>query len=260
MAARIVASWGGRYLSIFRGQASEVLRSNASRVSESERRGFRTSWISRMFIQTQETPNPNCLKFLPNVKVLEQGTRDFPTLASAKDSPLAKHLFRVEGVKAVFFGPDFITVTKADDETEWQVLKPHLYAAIMDFFTTGLPVVNEDGTEPVAEDTRPKEDDSETVLMIKELIETRIRPTVQEDGGDIVYMGFEDGVVKLKLQGSCTGCPSSSVTLKAGIQNMLQFYVPEVKDVEQVLDEADKVATKEFEKLEDAIRRKGVDP
>lgn len=257
MAARIVVEWGWRHLNLFR---SGILRRNVSENLRVERRGLKTSLVSRMFIQTQDTPNPNCLKFLPNTKVLEQGTRDFPNIVSAKDSPLAKHLFRVEGVKAVFFGQDFITVTKADDETEWKLLKPHIFAAIMDFFTTGLPVVNEDGTENIAEDTRPKEGDSETVLMIKELIETRIRPTVQEDGGDIVYMGFEDGVVKLKLQGSCTGCPSSSVTLKAGIQNMLQFYVPEVKSVEQTLDESDKVAQEEFQKLEDTIRRKGVDP
>uniref|UniRef100_A0A6M2CWC6 NFU1 iron-sulfur cluster scaffold homolog, mitochondrial n=1 Tax=Rhipicephalus microplus TaxID=6941 RepID=A0A6M2CWC6_RHIMP len=259
MAARIFALLYNRCSSVLRSDA--VFHRGAPSWHAWSSRGFKTSWVSRMFIQTQDTPNPNCLKFLPNVKVLEQGTRDFPNIVSAKDSPLARHLLRVEGVKAVFLGPDFITVTKADDETEWKVIKPHVFAAIMDFFATGLPVLD-DGSAPtqVSEDTQPKEGDSETVLTIKELIETRIRPTVQEDGGDIVYMGFEDGVVKLKLQGSCTGCPSSSVTLKAGIQNMLQFYVPEVKSVEQVVDEAEKVSNQEFQKLEDTIRRKGVDP
>ncbi|KAH9371014.1 hypothetical protein HPB48_017003 [Haemaphysalis longicornis] len=259
MASRIFASLRGPCLNLLRHDV-RLHRSSAPLYTR-HCRGFRTSWVSRMFIQTQDTPNPNCLKFLPNVKVLEQGTIDFPSIASAKSSPLARHLFRVEGVKAVFLGPDFITVTKADDEMEWKVIKPHVFAAIMDFFSAGLPVLD-DGAETgqVAEDTQPKEGDSETVLTIKELIETRIRPTVQEDGGDIVYMGFEDGVVKLKLQGSCTGCPSSSVTLKAGIQNMLQFYVPEVKSVEQVVDEAEKVSNEAFQKLEDTIKRKGVDP
>ncbi|XP_075961123.1 NFU1 iron-sulfur cluster scaffold homolog, mitochondrial isoform X4 [Anarhichas minor] len=123
---------------------------------------------------------------------------------------------------------------------EWKVIKPDVFAAIMDFFASGLPVVNEDST-PSA-DTAPADDDDEVVAMIKELLDTRIRPTVQEDGGDIVYRGFEDGVVKLKLQGSCTSCPSSIVTLKSGIQNMLQFYVPEVESVEEVKDEDDEEA------------------
>ncbi|KAK8776138.1 NFU1 iron-sulfur cluster scaffold homolog, mitochondrial-like [Amblyomma americanum] len=259
MASRIFALVRNRCLNVLRSDA--LLHCNVPSSHVRSCRGFRTSWVSRMFIQTQDTPNPNCLKFLPNAKVLEQGTRDFPNIASAKDSPLARHLFRVEGVKAVFLGPDFITVTKLDDETEWKVIKPHIFAAIMDFFTTGLPVLDDgSASAQVSEDTQPREGDSETVLAIKELIETRIRPTVQEDGGDILYMGFEDGVVKLKLQGSCTGCPSSSVTLKAGIQNMLQFYVPEVKSVEQVVDETQKIANEQFQKLEDTIRRKGVDP
>ncbi|TMS03792.1 NFU1 iron-sulfur cluster scaffold-like protein, mitochondrial [Larimichthys crocea] len=118
---------------------------------------------------------------------------------------------------------------------EWKVIKPDVFAAIMDFFTSGLPIVNED-SQPSA-DTAPSDDDDEVVAMIKELLDTRIRPTVQEDGGDVLYRGFEDGVVKLKLQGSCTSCPSSIITLKNGIQNMLQFYVPEVESVEQVKDE-----------------------
>ncbi|TRY81045.1 hypothetical protein TCAL_06490 [Tigriopus californicus] len=208
-----------------------------------------------MFIQTQETPNPQSLKFLPGAQVLEGGgTMDFPNASSAFCSPLAKLLFRIEGVKGVFFGKDFITVTKHDDEVEWKLLKPDIYATIMDFFASGLPIVNEDAKPSV--DTEIHEDDDDTVAMIKELLDTRIRPTVQEDGGDIVYIGFEDGVVKLKMQGSCTSCPSSVVTLKNGVQNMLQFYVPEVISVEQVFDDADRESDKQFEMLEKHIKTK----
>uniref|UniRef100_A0A673HEA0 NFU1 iron-sulfur cluster scaffold homolog, mitochondrial n=2 Tax=Sinocyclocheilus rhinocerous TaxID=307959 RepID=A0A673HEA0_9TELE len=146
-----------------------------------------------------------------------------------------RQLFRIDGVKSVFFGPDFITITKADGQTEWKVIKPDVFATIMDFFTSGLPVVNE--ADAPRADTAPSEDDDEVVAMIKELLDTRIRPTVQEDGGDVLYRGFEDGIVKLKLQGSCTSCPSSIITLKSGVQNMLQFYVPEVEGVEQVKEE-----------------------
>ena len=210
-----------------------------------------TSLLSKrsMFIQTQETPNPQSLKFLPGSPILGQGTLDFPTPSSAYCSPLAKLLFRINGVKSVFFGNDFITVTKVDDDNvEWKAIKPEIYATIMDFLHSGLPVVHEDA-EPSG-DTVILDDDSDTVAMIKELLDTRIRPTVQEDGGDIVYMGFDDGVVKLKMQGSCTSCPSSVVTLKNGVQNMLQFYVPEVVAVEQIFDKADEVIDDEFKKLE----------
>lgn len=201
-----------------------------------------------MFIQTQDTPNPNSLKFMPGVKVLEPGqTMDFPNGPSAYCSPLAKLLFRIEGVKSVFFGPDFITVTKVDEDVDWKLMKPEIYATIMDFFASGLPILTD--ARP-SSDTQISEDDDETVQMIKELLDTRIRPTVQEDGGDIVFMGFEDGIVKLKMQGSCTSCPSSVVTLKNGVQNMLQFYIPEVVGVEQVEDEMQIVTKLEFEKLE----------
>jgi NFU1 iron-sulfur cluster scaffold homolog, mitochondrial len=208
-----------------------------------------------MFIQTQDTPNPDSLKFLPGVEVLGKGnTRDFPTQMSSMSSPLAKILFRVEGVKSVFFGGDFITVSKQED-AEWRIMKPEIFAVIMDFFSTGLPIVSE--YKPNA-DTEVHEDDDETVAMIKELLDSRIRPTVQEDGGDIIFMGFDptDGIVKLRLQGSCSSCPSSIVTLKNGVQNMLQFYIPEVQGVEQVKDEADKIVEKEFEKLESKIHAK----
>lgn len=206
-----------------------------------------------MFIQTQETPNPNSLKFLPGIKVLDPGkTMDFPGVRDASNSPLAKLLFRIEGVKSIFFGPDFITVSK-EEETEWKLLKPEIFATIMDFFSSGLPVLKE---EVASQDTVVTEEDSEIVQMIKELLDTRIRPTVQEDGGDIYFMGFEDGVVKLKMQGSCTSCPSSTVTLKNGVQNMLQFYIPEVVAVEQVEDEVDEIAKEEFMKLEEKIKVK----
>ncbi|XP_053981701.1 NFU1 iron-sulfur cluster scaffold homolog, mitochondrial-like [Hylaeus volcanicus] len=206
-----------------------------------------------MFIQTQDTPNPNSLKFLPGIKILEPGqTKDFPNATEAYCSPLAKILFRVEGVKSVFFGPDFITITKVDEDVEWKLLKPEIFAVIMDFFATGLPVLNE---ERPAADTQINEDDDEIVQMIKELLDTRIRPTVQEDGGDIVFVGFEEGIVKLKMQGSCTSCPSSVVTLRNGVQNMMQFYIPEVLGVIQVEDETDLVAKKEFEKFEKKIEK-----
>ncbi|XP_020791062.1 NFU1 iron-sulfur cluster scaffold homolog, mitochondrial isoform X1 [Boleophthalmus pectinirostris] len=193
-----------------------------------------------MFVQTQDTPNPNSLKFLPGRAVLDSGTMNFAGPHDAYCSPLARQLFRIDGVKSVFFGPDFITITKAGAEMEWKVIKPDVFATIMDFFTSGLPVVNDD-SKPNP-DTAPSDEDDEVVAMIKELLDTRIRPTVQEDGGDVIFRGFEDGVVKLKLQGSCTSCPSSIVTLKSGIQNMLQFYIPEVDAVEQVKDEDEQAA------------------
>ncbi|XP_070544235.1 NFU1 iron-sulfur cluster scaffold homolog, mitochondrial-like [Ptychodera flava] len=206
--------------------------------------------VRTMFIQTQDTPNPNSLKFIPGVPVLESGTMDFPNARSTHGSPLARQLFRVDGVKGVFLGRDFITVSKADDDVEWQLIKPEIFATIMDFFASGVPVITDE--QPSA-DTEIHPDDDETVAMIKELLDTRIRPTVQEDGGDIIYMGFDDGVVKLKMQGSCTSCPSSVVTLKSGVQNMLQFYIPEVEGVEQIEDEADEVSEIEFKKLEEKL-------
>ncbi|XP_032792392.1 NFU1 iron-sulfur cluster scaffold homolog, mitochondrial [Daphnia magna] len=215
-------------------------------------RGLHVSPSCHMFVQTQDTPNPNSLKFIPGVQVLETGTMDFPTLTSAQCSPLAKLLFRIEGVKSVFLGPDFITITKVDEETDWQTIKAEVFATIMDFFTSGLPVVNEGATSTT--DTDGNEEDDETVLMIKELLDSRIRPTVQEDGGDLEFKGFKDGIVYLKLQGSCTSCPSSMVTLKNGVQNMLQFYIPEVIAVEQILeDERDIKAKEELEKLEKSL-------
>ncbi|CAG5097093.1 Similar to GH17809: NFU1 iron-sulfur cluster scaffold homolog [Cotesia congregata] len=204
-----------------------------------------------MFIQTQDTPNPNSLKFIPGVTILEPGqTKDFPNATESYCSPLAKMLFRIDGVKSVFYGPDFITVTKVDEDVDWNLLKPEIFATIMDFFAAGLPVLTE---EQPSSDTQINENDDEIVQMIKELLDTRIRPTVQEDGGDIVFVGFENGIVKLKMQGSCTSCPSSVVTLKNGVQNMMQFYIPEVLGVEQIEDESQKVAKSEFEKFESKL-------
>ncbi|GAB4855156.1 NifU-like protein 4, mitochondrial [Ancistrocladus abbreviatus] len=185
-----------------------------------------------MFIQTQPTPNPSSLMFYPGKPVMEVGSADFPNARVAMNSPLAKALFGVDGITRVFFGSDFVTVTKSD-EVSWDLLKPDIFAAIMDFYTSGQPLFL-DANSAASKDTAIHEDDSETVAMIKELLETRIRPAVQDDGGDIEYRGFDpdSGIVKLKMQGACSGCPSSSVTLKSGIENMLMHYVPELASME----------------------------
>ncbi|XP_011506059.1 PREDICTED: NFU1 iron-sulfur cluster scaffold homolog, mitochondrial-like [Ceratosolen solmsi marchali] len=199
-----------------------------------------------MFIQTHETPNPNSLKFVPGVEILGKGqTKDFLKITDAVCSPLAKMLFRIEGVKSVFFGPDFITITKADEDLEWYVMKPEVFAVIMDFFASDLPVMRD-----VESSSTTNEDDDEIVQMIKELLDTKIRPTVQEDGGDIVFVSFTNGTLKIRMQGSCTNCPSSNVTLKNGIENMMQFYIPEVLCVEEAETEMDVVSKTELEKLE----------
>uniref|UniRef100_A0A3P8V7B4 NFU1 iron-sulfur cluster scaffold homolog, mitochondrial n=1 Tax=Cynoglossus semilaevis TaxID=244447 RepID=A0A3P8V7B4_CYNSE len=202
--------------------------------------------IRLLSIHTQDTPNPRSLKFLPGKPVLGSGTLDFPSPSSAECSSLARVLFEIEGVKSVFFGPDFITVTKTDEDVEWTDIKRNALEAITKFFESGDPIT----TGPVNQESSHSEDDDEIVSMIKELLDTRIRPTVQEDGGDVIYKGFHEGTVKLKLVGSCTGCPSSTVTLKNGIQNMLQFYIPEVDNVEQVEDAVDEVNAKVFAELE----------
>lgn len=204
--------------------------------------------VRYLSIQTQDTPNPRSLKFIPGKPVLGTGTLDFPTSSTAESSSLASNLFQVEGVRSVFFGPDFITLTKADDDVEWTDIKRHAVEIITKFYESGEPITT-GATLSHAESSLSEEDD-EVVSMIKELLDTRIRPTVQEDGGDVIFKGFEDGTVKLKLVGSCTGCPSSTVTLKNGIQNMLQFYIPEVDEVEQVKDELDEISMKVFTDLE----------
>ncbi|KAL4279763.1 hypothetical protein GQ457_03G028220 [Hibiscus cannabinus] len=212
---------------------------NSSSVLSSHFRGQRRN----MFIQTQSTPNPSSLMFYPGKAVMEVGSTDFPNARSAMNSPLAKALYEIDGVTRVFFGSDFITVTKSDDAS-WDLLKTEIFAAVMEFYSSGQPLFLDSKTA-TSTDTAIHEDDSETVAMIKELLETRIRPAVQDDGGDIEYRGFDldTGIVKLKMQGACSGCPSSSVTLKSGIENMLMHYVPEVKGVEQELDDEDADAT-----------------
>ncbi|KRZ13158.1 NFU1 iron-sulfur cluster scaffold -like protein, mitochondrial, partial [Trichinella zimbabwensis] len=192
-----------------------------------------------MYIQVMDTPNPHSLKFLPGIPVLPGRTAEFPNRPSAENSPLARAIFRIKGVKSVFFGEDFITVTKNSEVKDWVAMKPEIFSAIMDFFTSKQDIITDDSTVKDAAN-----DDDDTVIMIKDLLNTRIRPTIQDDGGDVVFMGFDDGIVKLKLQGACTGCPSSVYTLKNGIENMLKFYVPEV------VDEVEEIAEKEFQKLE----------
>jgi NFU1 iron-sulfur cluster scaffold homolog, mitochondrial len=184
-----------------------------------------------MFIETEGTPNPATLKFLPGRYVMESGTADFASAASAAHSPLAIALFDLPGVARVFFGNDFITVTKTD-EIAWPALKPQVLAAIMEHFVAGRPVIEGDGEDLMDEDVDPA--DQEIVDQIKELLDTRVRPAVAGDGGDIVFRGYRDGVVRLHMQGACSGCPSSRATLKHGIENMLRHYVPEVVAVEQV--------------------------
>lgn len=184
-----------------------------------------------MFIETEGTPNPATLKFLPGREVMGHGTADFAGLEAAARSPLASVLFTLDGVSRVFLGADFITVTKTAD-ADWQALKPRVLGTIMEHFVAGRPVIEGEG-EDAAEDVSPE--DAEVVAQIKELLDSRVRPAVASDGGDIVFRGYRDGVVRLHMQGACSGCPSSSATLKHGIENMLRHYVPEVMRVEQVL-------------------------
>lgn len=186
-----------------------------------------------MFIQTEETPNPAALKFLPGRPVLETGVADFTSRDAATRSPLARLLFEIDGVAGVFLGSDFVTVTKTG-EKNWQVLKPMVLGAIMDHFTANAPVMEEGVIDEDEAELNDEDVDDEIIDQIKELIETRVRPAVAQDGGDIVYKGFKNGTVYLNLRGSCAGCPSSTATLKMGIENMLKHYVPEVLQVEAV--------------------------
>ena len=192
-----------------------------------------------MFIQTEATPNPATLKFLPGKVVLEDGTADFRDAATAREaSPLAGALFEVPGVTGVFFGYDFVTVTKQDGP-DWQHLKPAILGAIMEHFMSGLPVMAQAGTVAAMADEAGGEEfydeaDEEIVATIKELLDTRVRPAVAQDGGDITFRGFENGTVFLHMKGACAGCPSSTATLKHGIQNLLRHFVPEVQHVEQI--------------------------
>jgi Fe-S cluster biogenesis protein NfuA len=181
-----------------------------------------------MFIQTESTPNPATLKFLPGRAVMTSGTANFADVEEAARSPLAMTLFANDGVLGVFLGSDFITVSKAPNK-EWDTMKPLILGAIMEHFQSGRPVIEEDAAGEGA-----GADEGGIIGQIKELIDTRVRPAVAQDGGDIVFKGFEEGVVYLHMQGACSGCPSSTMTLKHGIENMLRYYVPEVQEVRAV--------------------------
>lgn len=182
-----------------------------------------------MFIQTESTPNPATLKFLPGLTVLAEGAADFPAAETAGASPLARRLFEIDGVEGVFFGTDFVTVTKG--AAEWAHLKPAILGAIMEHYASGQPVMEGEAHAAHADHDGP---DSEIVVQIKELLDTRVRPAVAQDGGDITFHGFESGVVYLHMRGACAGCPSSTMTLKMGIENLLRHYIPEVTEVRPV--------------------------
>lgn len=191
-----------------------------------------------MFIQTETTPNPEVLKFLPGREVMGEGTRDFRDAEAATASTLAAEIFTIEGVDRVFFGPDFVTVGKKTAAHDWSHMKAPILAAIMDHFTSGQPLFAGEGDQAGGHDAAVYEGETaQIVAEIKDLLDTRIRPAVAQDGGDILFSRFDEttGVVYLNMRGACSGCPSSSATLKAGVENMLKHYVPEVTGVEQTL-------------------------
>jgi len=233
-----------------------------------------TSAKRTIFIQTEDTPNADALKFRPNHRILPEG---FPstfleylsprsTLSPPHPSPLAAQLLGVDGVTSVFYGADYITVTK-DSATLWAHVKPEVFSLITEAVTSGQPIVNvvegkagEESQGGESDSLQYDENDSEVVSMIKELLETRIRPAIQEDGGDIDFRGFVDGQVLLKLRGACRTCDSSTVTLKNGIESMLMHYIEEVKGVQQVMDQEEEIAMQEFAKFEEKLRaQKGQD-
>ena len=186
-----------------------------------------------MFIQTEATPNPATLKFLPGREVMGDGqVADFPDIEAAERSPLARALFGVADVTGVFFGSDFITVTKSAGE--WQHLKPALLGAIMEHFTSGAPITHGETSDKMSAHAEQDGENAEIVNQIKEILDTRIRPAVAQDGGDITFQSFEDGIVFLNMQGSCAGCPSSTITLKRGVENTLKHYIPEVTEVRAI--------------------------
>ncbi len=182
-----------------------------------------------MFIQTEDTPNPLTMKFLPGRAVMESATANFPDRMSAEVSPLARRLFDVAGVDGIFLGRDFISVTRTGD-SNWQMLKPVILGVVMEHFVTGAPIMESLAVEPESDEA-----DSEVVAQIKELLNTRVRPAVAQDGGDIVFHSYRNGIVSLTMQGACHGCPSSTMTLKMGIENLLKHYIPEVVEVRPVL-------------------------
>ena len=185
-----------------------------------------------MFIQTEQTPNPQTLKFLPGKVVMDDGTAFFQNIEESSNSPFAKRLFDVDGVQGVFFGSDFITITKSQS-IDWQVMKPLILGSIMDHYNSGEETISKDKKND-NNSLKSDENDDDVVKQIKELLDTRVRPAVAMDGGDIVYDSFKDGIVYLHMQGACSGCPSSTATLKMGIENMLKHYVPEVQEVRPI--------------------------
>jgi Fe-S cluster biogenesis protein NfuA len=188
-----------------------------------------------MFIQTEDTPNPASLKFLPGREVTGSAPPvDFPNQDAAEASPLAAALFAIEGVSSVFFGADYIVVSKAD-ALEWQVVKPAILTAIMEHFIAERPLMAAGFTGGPADEAQIAEEDTEVVAMIKQILDTRVRPAVAQDGGDIVFQGFEDGIVSLHMRGACAGCPSATATLKQGVENLLKHYVPSVSEVRAVI-------------------------
>ncbi len=185
-----------------------------------------------MFIQTEFTPNPATMRFIPGRTLMEKGTANFTSAQAAKNkSPFAQRLFTIKGVIGVFLGHEFVTVTRDNDE-DWQVLQPLVIAAIMEHLQNEEPIIIEKTDTEKADKT----EDSEIIRKIKELLDTRIRPAVAMDGGDIVFCGFEDGVVYLHMQGACSGCPSASITLKSGVENLLKHYIPEVNEVQEAIE------------------------
>ncbi len=183
-----------------------------------------------MFVQTEPTPNPATLKFLPGKEVMKEGTIFFQSEESASNSPLAQNLFSIKGVESVFFGSDFITITKAESN-EWALMKPAILGCIIEHFTMNKPVISEQATRT---EHSIDEGDSDVVKKIKELLDTKVRPAVAMDGGDIIFDNYNEGIVFLQMQGACQGCPSSTATLKMGIENMLKHYIPEVREVRPV--------------------------
>ena len=186
-----------------------------------------------MFIETEQTPNPQSLKFLPGCEVMLSGTAEFTSPEQAHVSPLAEKIFHIHGVTAVFLGSDFITVTKVEDMS-WPATKPLILGVIMEQFTSGAPVMKDEHLHTAMPSSSVTSDDSEIVKQIKELLDSRIRPVVAQDGGDIVFHSFEEGVVFLSMRGACAGCPSSTATLKSGIENLLKHFIPEVNEVRAV--------------------------
>ncbi|CCE84030.1 Piso0_004632 [Millerozyma farinosa CBS 7064] len=205
--------------------------------------------IRNLFIQTMETPSEQALKFLPSVQILKENeTREFLSGREAACSPLALKLFSIDGIKTIMFGSNFITVEKANDEIDWSVLKPEIFSILTEYLTNGSPIINEESE--LSSDVEINEEDDEIVAMIKELIFTRIKPAIQEDGGDIEFVKFieENGTVFLKLKGACRSCDSSTVTLKNGIESMLKFYIEEVETVEQISEDDTTEITEQFQK------------